>query len=191
MSKSKNNLSFTVVANKFLILALFIITIFPAFSQDSDKQPQFTVKVGAGVLASNGTDYYDLKKSTYYQPAIHAGLKYKQMIYVGFYGSKYMIFKKDYAYGLDRHIIAGEVGIPLRKFLIGFTIGQDNYRAPHKGYQTAVYEFKSAFLGGFVDYRVWNYLSIPVRMAYSADSNYAGFGGYWHFSIGLSGNITF
>lgn len=33
------------------------------------------------------------------------------------------------------------------------------------------------------------YISMPIKLAFTKDSEDYGFGTYWHFSIGLTGNL--
>ena len=173
-----------------LMSIIFFINLIQVRSQDFTSTSKYTIKIGANVLASHGTDFWSLHGKTFYQPGINVGIQYKDMFYIGIYGSKYMFMKYEYANSFERDIIAGEFAIPINKFLLGITVGQDNYDAPSYGEQMARYEFKSPFLGVFVDYKLLKQLSIPFRLAYSKDPNSDGLGEYWHLSLGITGNIS-
>jgi hypothetical protein len=176
-------------ASILIIIGLFLSMHLRA--QNPEPTPFITFKVGLHVMGSYGTDWrsYTEDNAIFFQPGLHGGLLFKDLFYVGMLGSKYCCFNYNDAYGFEQNILAAEVGVPIKKVLVGITIGYEDYDAPQRGGETAQYQFKSILIGLFADYRLMKNLSIPIRIAYSKDPQKYGYGPYWHFSFGFSGNI--
>ena len=161
-------------------------------AQKPEAAQGITIKVGTHLMGSYGTDWrsYNEDNGIFLQPGLHAGVLYKDLLYVGMLGSKYCCFRYKDAYGFEHNILAAEVGIPIKKFMFGITIGKEDYDAPQDGMRTAQYRFKSILAGLFADYELIKNLSIPIRISFSGDPNGSVYRIYWHASIGLSGNIS-
>lgn len=176
----------------FTVLFLSTLPISNLYPQKSGPHPVVTLKASLFYSAIHGVDFrsYDLDDSFFFQPAIGGGMVIKNRVYVGVLGSSYCCFKFDGAYGHKRTLIAGEFGYPIRgKHILGISIGQEDYIAPWLGFLPTEYKYQSILYGIIFDYRIHRFISIPVRVSITNDNSDYGIGTFWHFSLGISGNL--
>jgi len=176
----------------FPVIFLFTIPVSNIYSQKSDPHPVVMLKASLFYSAIHGVDFrsYDLDDSFFFQPAIGGGIVIKNWVYVGVFGSRYCCFKFNGAYGHKRTIIATELGYPIwSKHILGISFGREDYIAPWLGFLPAEYKYQSILYGIIFDYRIHRFISIPVRVSITNDNSDYRIGTFWHFSLGISGNL--
>lgn len=173
----------------FLMLALLEIDL---YGQYTDSKPIISLKASLNLETIYGKDNSDPEwsNSLFFQPGISMGFLVRDMVYIGAYHTQNFFSSSGSINKSDWKIMASEVGLRFKNGnIIGLIYGQQSYFSPSNGLMQLEVDYDSQLYGLYWDYELNNYISIPVRLTYSSDLDVYGSSHYWHFTIGISGNI--
>ncbi len=174
------------------IIPFLYLTFLPilSYSQENSSTPTITIKANMSISAIHGTYYETLRNSITYQHALGLGVVVKNWFYIGGFTSSYTWFREIPPITYYRDIRAIELGLPINnKHLAGIIYGKEEYTSSSQGGTQAFYLYDSPLYGIFFDYRICKFLSVPLKISTSNDGSDYGFGRYWHFSVGATGNL--